>query len=57
MGTHWELEKNEIKILLPTQTFFFKKAMHLECMLWAFPSLGCMKFLFPKEFLTNFGLG
>jgi hypothetical protein len=32
-----------------------KNARHVECMLG--PSIGCMKFLFPKEFLTIFGLG
>jgi hypothetical protein len=26
------------------------KARHLECTLW--PSIGCMKFLFSKEFIT-----
>jgi hypothetical protein len=32
-----------------------KKARHLECK----PSLpvGCMKFLFPKDLVTIFGLG
>jgi hypothetical protein len=34
-----------------------KKARHLECMLgWAFP-FGCLKFLFPNEFVTIFGPG
>jgi hypothetical protein len=45
------------KILPSPQTQNLKenKARHLECML-SLP-IGCTKFLFPKLFVTIFGLG
>jgi hypothetical protein len=38
-----------------TQNLKEKKSRHFECML-SLP-IGCMKFLFPKLFVTIFGLG
>jgi hypothetical protein len=55
-GTHWEPKKNEKKPSphppRPSPSSHLKgiKARHLECTLG--PSIGCMKFLFPKEFVT-----
>jgi hypothetical protein len=52
-GTHWEPKKNEKKSSPPgpsSQNLKGIKARHLECTLG--PSIGCMKFLFPKEFVT-----
>jgi hypothetical protein len=52
-GTHWEAKRNEKK---PSphppwpQNLKGIKARHLECTLG--PSIGCMKFLFPKKFIT-----
>jgi hypothetical protein len=58
-GTHWEPKKNEKKSSRPfrpsSQNLKGRKARHLECTLG--PSIGCMKFLFPTEFVTIFGLG
>jgi hypothetical protein len=57
-GTHWEPKKNEKKSSPPSsssQNLKGRKARDLECRLE--PSIGCMKFLFPKEFVTIFGLG
>jgi hypothetical protein len=62
MGTHLELEEN----MLRTKEKFKKKLpspppckekrpRHFECML-SLP-IACMKFLFPKLFITIFGLG
>jgi hypothetical protein len=51
--THWEPKKNEKKSPPPSpssQNSKGIKAKHLECTLG--PSIGCMKFLFPKEFVT-----
>jgi hypothetical protein len=53
-GTHWEPKKNVKKSsplwpLLP-QNLKGIKARHFECTLG--PSIGYMKFLFPKEFVT-----
>jgi hypothetical protein len=50
MGTYWEPKKIEKKIL-PPPNFKGKNASHLECL-----PIGCMKFLFPKELVTIFGL-
>jgi hypothetical protein len=50
LGTHWELEGN----ILGTKEKE-KKSRHFECILS--PTIGCMKFLFPKLFVTIFGLG
>jgi hypothetical protein len=56
-GTCWEQKKNEKKSLPSPSPYNLKgkKSRHFECM----PSLsiGCMKFLFPKLFITIFGLG
>jgi hypothetical protein len=49
-GTHWELEGN---ILGRKEKE--KKSRHFECILSL--TIGCMKFLFPKLFVTIFGLG
>jgi hypothetical protein len=57
--THWEPRKNEKKSFQhppPQNLKGHNKARHLECMLWPFP-IGCMKFVFSKEFITIFGLG
>jgi len=62
MGTHWELEGNTLgtmekrkKTSPPNLKLKRKKSRHFECML-SLP-IGCMKFLFPKLFITIFGLG
>jgi hypothetical protein len=63
MGTSWELKGNKgkkKKILPPPPCrphpkFKRKKSRHFECML-SLP-IGCIKFLFPKLFITIFGLG
>jgi hypothetical protein len=55
LGTCWELRKNEKKNSPPTQNLKGKKSRHFERML-SLP-IGCMKFLFPKLFVTIFGLG
>jgi hypothetical protein len=62
IGTHLELEGNMLgtkgKWKNPpplTQNFKEKKWRHFECML-SLP-IGCMKFLYPKLFITIFGLG
>jgi len=44
METHWELERN---MLGTKETLKKIKSRHLDC----------MKFLFPKLFVTIFGLG
>jgi len=56
-GTCWEQRKKRKKSSLPPKTQNLKenKARHLECML-SLP-IGYMKFLFPKLFVTIFGLG
>jgi hypothetical protein len=53
MGTHWELEKNPPPPNPPKKR---KKKYQgtFECMLSL--SIGCMKSLFPKLFVTTFGL-
>jgi hypothetical protein len=48
-----ENEKNPTPA--PAQNLKEKKSSHFECML-SLP-VGCMKFLFPKLFVTIFGLG
>jgi hypothetical protein len=54
-----ELELHKKSKLAPppssSQNLKGRKARHFECTLG--PSIGCMKFLFPKEFITIFGLG
>jgi len=65
-GTYWELKGNILrthsepkmkkKSLPPPPNLKGKQARHLQCMLRPSHWL-CMKFLFPKEFLTIFGLG
>jgi hypothetical protein len=58
VGTHWERRKNE-KILLPPskekRTKGKKKQGTLSACLGV--PIGCMAFLFPKEFVTILGLG
>jgi len=62
LGTHWELEAtcweqriNEKKSPPSSPQLKRKKNQGIECMLNL--SVGCMKFLFPKLFVTIFGLG
>jgi hypothetical protein len=61
MGTHWELEgnKEKMKKILhnPPSPKLKRKinSRHFECML-SLP-IDCMKFVFPKLFVTSFGLG
>jgi hypothetical protein len=56
-GTCWEQRKNEKNSppFPPPQNLKEKKLRHFECMLNI--PIGCMKFLFPKLFVTIFGLG
>jgi len=59
-GTCWEQRKKEknpspTPFAAPTQNLKEKKSRHFECML-SLP-IGCIKFLFPKLFVTIFGLG
>ncbi len=64
-SSHWELKGNTVrtyweprekwKKILPTPNLKGKKAKHLGCLLG--PSHWLQKFLFPKEFVTIFGLG
>jgi len=63
LGTHWELERNMLgtkgkkKDPPPPPPFSKlnrKKSRHFECML-SLP-IGSMEFLFPKLFITIFGL-
>ncbi len=52
-GTYWEPKKKWTKNLPPPlPNLKGKKASHLECL-----PIGCMKFFFPKELVTIFGLG
>jgi hypothetical protein len=60
VGTHWEFEWNmlgtkEKKSSPGPQNLKEKKSKHFECLLSLL--VGCMKFLFPKLFITVFGLG
>jgi hypothetical protein len=58
MGTFWEQKKkgkNPPPLPPPPKNFKEKKSRHFRCML-SLP-IGCMKFLFPKLFVANFGLG
>jgi len=60
LGTHWEPRKNEKKILpLPLPTPSKEKKNKKQGALSACSGLpiGCMAFLFPKHFVTIFGLG
>jgi hypothetical protein len=57
---HWELfgKKGNMKKSTPTppsQNFSIKKLRHFECMLSLL--IGYIEFLFPKLFVTIFGLG
>jgi len=61
VGTHWEpgknVEKEKKKCFTPPPTNLKgKKSRHLECMLGPSHRLQ-KKILFPKEFVTIFGLG
>jgi hypothetical protein len=57
MGSFWEFKRNmlgikeKMKKSSPHPKLKRKKSTHAE------PSKGCMKFLFPKLFITIFGLG
>jgi hypothetical protein len=66
MSGTWELfdlnpnspHKTQLEPLPPlplSQNLKEKKTRHFENMLTL--RIGCMKFLFPKLFITNFGLG
>jgi hypothetical protein len=69
MGTHWELEGNKMgtrreqgqnekqnrSLSSNCPKLKRKKTRHLECNAWAFPLASYM--MFPKEFVTIFGLG
>jgi hypothetical protein len=62
MGTHRELEKNMLGTMKKTLCSHLKLKRKknnaltiIECML-SLP-IGCMKFLFPKLFVTILGLG
>jgi hypothetical protein len=55
-GTEWEHIGNQRKLKKKKKhpcplNFKGKNASHLECL-----PIGCMKFLFPKELVTIFGL-
>jgi hypothetical protein len=57
VGTQWEPWKNEKKTLLPhpaPPNLKGKKQGNLTACLGL--PIGCMKLLFPKEFVTIFGL-
>jgi len=57
-GTHWEPRENKNKIPSPPPPNKIKKKKKKntvnECLSLL---IGCKKFLFPKEFITIFGLG
>jgi hypothetical protein len=53
--THWEPEKNEKKIPALTPKVKRQKKQGTLSACLGLP-IGCMKFLFPKEFLAIFGL-
>jgi len=52
---HWEHPWEPDGNMLGTKKKNEKKSRHFECMLSL--RVGCMKFLFPKLFVTIFGLG
>jgi hypothetical protein len=54
-GTYCEQRKMKKILPPPTQNLNEKKSRHFECMLSS--PIDCMKFLFPKLFITIFGLG
>jgi hypothetical protein len=54
LGTHWE-QGRKTKNASPPLPPKGKNRAHHECMLRLL--IGCMKFLFPKLFVTIFGLG
>jgi hypothetical protein len=53
--THWEDEKNEKKLPTHPKTKKEKNQGTLRACLGL--PIGCMKFLFPKDLVTIFGLG
>jgi len=53
IGNQRKMKKNPFPPT-PRKKFKGRKARLLECL--GLP-IGCMKFLFPKEFVTIFGLG
>jgi len=54
--THWEVGKNEKKSPPPTPKHKKKKDQGTLSACLGLP-IGCMKFLFPKDFITIFGMG
>jgi hypothetical protein len=54
MGTYWELVEDMMGTHWEHDGTKEKKSRHFECML-SLP-IGCTKFLFPKLFVTIFGL-
>ncbi len=55
VGTHWEPEKIWKKILSPPK--LKKKKGQATLSAWLGLPIDCMKFIFPKQFITIFGLG
>ncbi len=53
--THWEAQINGKKIPPPPPKHKRKKKGTLST--WLGLPIGCMKFLFPKDLVTTFGLG
>jgi hypothetical protein len=61
VGTHWEPGKNEKKSFFsppppPLNQHLKRKKQGTLSACLGFP-IGCMKFVFPKEFVTILGLG
>jgi len=56
VGTHWELRKNEKKILPPPSKEKKNKKQGALSACLGLP-IGYMAFFFPKEFVTIFRLG
>jgi hypothetical protein len=66
MGSYWELERNIVgnrenppkksssQPPAPLPNLMGKEARHLDCRLGL--AIGSMKFLFPNEFITQFGV-
>jgi hypothetical protein len=59
MGTHWEEGKINKKSLSPPPVPIPHMSIRkkLDCLSVLSLSIGCMKFLFPKLFITVFHLG
>jgi hypothetical protein len=54
LGTHWELERNIVRTHWEARKNEKKQGTLSACL--GLP-IGCMKFLFPKDFIANFGMG